>query len=257
VRLKAKIDAVRENAPVIYIVPTVPEQLRHLAASAKTWQSWRKKLIEWMKKNLGFKYLHERTDPAGKCAPANKSGEPCSCLRCSKWHPHMNILAVAAGSECPNGVLSRAQLAALKAEWARIVGWDSKIDVRVDNSAWNRSKNRRCTPSEEEWKLDKWCSYQGRTWPDWQGSVRRHMVPRWYGPKIVVPKPERKEPEKCSSCGVEYGWIECRAGEEEADFWASMGPEKCADELAARLNSETGWIEYRPVPEFLLKESPA
>jgi hypothetical protein len=252
VRIHAKIQAVRENAPVIYIVPTVPEQRRHLAASARTWQSWRKKLVDWLRKKLGFKYLHERTDPAGKCREANRAGEPCSCVRCQKWHPHMNILAVAAGSACPNGVLSREQLAALKAEWARIIGWESNVDVRVDNSAWNRREKRNCTPAEEDWKIGKWCSYQGRVWPDWQGSVRKHMVPRWYGKKVVVPKPERK-PEACAVCGAEYAWLECRAGEDEADFWCSMGPEKCADELVARLNPETGWMEYRPVPESLLR----
>lgn len=233
-RILAKVTAVRDGCPLIYIIPTVPEQYRHLAASPRTWQSWRRRYIKWLKKTFGFRYLHERTDPAGKCPQANKTGDPCSCLRCVKWHPHMNILAVAAGSLVPSGVFSKAQTEAVKAEWKRIIGATGRVNVRIDNSRWNRRFNRRCTDSEEESKIWHWCSYQGRPWADWQKSVRKHMVPRWYGKKIVVPPLEKKAP-TCPECGQEFVLMECYGGEEEAAFWASLGPEAARAEFDRRM----------------------
>lgn len=241
-KIFGRLEAIREGRPVGYIVPTVPKELRHKAARRPTWNHWRRKLFAWMKKNLGVLWAVERADPAGDSKPG-------------AWHPHFNFLVVFdAAGPCADGYIRPALLEALKAFWGKTIGWHEAADLYVDNSRWHKKAHRPSTPEEETAKVRRWSDYQARTWPDWQDSVKRHMTPRWLGKPPKWEEPDREKP-CCDDCGEEILALECKLGEEEAAFWAALGPEKCLAEWQDRHDLITGVMKYRPVPERLLMEA--
>jgi hypothetical protein len=178
----------RGKKPVIYTIFTVPPELRAAAADPKTWTKWRRAIWKAMKKKFGGLFAVERTDPCGDRNP-------------SLWHPHLNFLWVQRDGFSP--YLDRDALAA---EWAAVIGSEREIDFHTKYSDfWPR--------------LQHWYSYMGRTFPDWQGSVRRHLGVRWLGkyPKKVPPE------KSCVECGEDFVFVTGldRKGAEEL---AALGP---------------------------------
>jgi hypothetical protein len=162
------------GGPVLYTILTVPPALRARAAQEATWTDWKRKIVKWLKKNAGFRFGVERTDPAGDRDR-------------TKWHPHINLL----WCQRP-GFRPYLDLAKLRTAWAQIIGAKT---VNV----WHQF-------SSAPGQLWHWFSYMGRTWPEWVPVVKGHMTVRWYG---RYPKSEDAGPACCEKCGEGYVVLRC------------------------------------------------
>lgn len=192
--IRERFEAGRKGKPVIYTILTVPEERRQAAANPKTWAAWRRRIVKWMKKNVGFHFGLQRSDPAGDEAP-------------DKWHPHVNLLWVQR-----DGFTPFIDVDTLREEWARI------IEAPLVN-VWTQY-------STDDAKLRHWYSYMGRPWPDWQNSVRQHLRMNWLGAYPRKPPPEKK---CCEKCGEKWRRMLCGT-EVEARRLAALGPERLRDE---------------------------
>lgn len=198
---------------VRYDVLTVPEHRRLAAADWKTWAKWTKAIMAYLQGKLGMVWAVVRTDPAGKCRDAEVSGLYCDCSKCSKWHPHLNVLWVRKGS----GWLSETQLLDLKLEWARIIGaeiiWKDDAPFPIVNVWGDYAKDPGSTKDREEkarregylWHL---YSYMARKWPAWQKSARRYLWIRWYGKYPTKPLSEEASEKKLTRLYADLAELE-------------------------------------------------
>jgi hypothetical protein len=163
-----------------YTVSTVPEELRQAAAHFPTWARWTKRYLKLLQDRLGLAWGWVRTDPAGKCAEAERSGEYCDCTRCSKWHPHLNLLWVRKDGR---GALTEYELWLIKSLWAEVIGaphaWDGDY-VRPVVSVWHKwvpdpSTLEGKAAKAAENKLWHLYLYQGRKWPAWQKAAKKFL----------------------------------------------------------------------------------
>jgi len=176
-----------------YTVPTVPEHRRQAAADWATWARWTKLFLKALQKHFGLVWAWVRTDPAGKCDYANKTEEFCLCAKCSKWHPHLNILWV---RENGRGKLDDDELWLMKSLWAEIVGADHAWDgdylrpiVSVHHSfVLDPATLQGEEAKRAEGKLWHLYRYQGRKWPAWQKAAKQYLRIRPFGkfPKKVL-----------------------------------------------------------------------
>jgi hypothetical protein len=191
----------RRGRAVIYTVFTVPPALRERAADPKVWKSWRKKIWKYLGAVHGAVYGYERTDPAGDSEP-------------TLWHPHMNFLWVQR-----DGFRPFLDVDALRAEWARIIGAKTEVDI------WSQYAK----DGDAEYRLHLY-SYMGRTWPDWVRAVP-------HGQRLIqlgrVEKAPPKEKPHCEECGSRFRKMKCDTFE-EAKAWADRGPEVCRAEVRRR-----------------------
>lgn len=169
-----------------YTVLTTPEHLRQAAAHYPTWAKWVKTFLKALEARLGMAWGVLRSDPAGKCKEAERLGRYCDCSKCSKWHPHVNLLWVRKGG---SGELSDYELWLMKSLWAEAIGaahvWDGNRPrpmvvvhhyYKADPSTLKGKEKERA-----EGCLWKWYSYQGRKWPAWQKTAKKFLRIRWVG----------------------------------------------------------------------------
>jgi hypothetical protein len=83
----------------------------------------------------------------------------------------------------------------------------------------------------------------GRTFPDWQGAVKRHLSVRWMGsyPKKV------EKPEACEECGERFVFVTGldKLGAEEL---AGLGPQAVLDEYWRRKDDKARGSRWGPAP---------
>ena len=209
---------------LIYSVFTVPPRLRMAATSKKTWKSWIDRLIRFLKKDLDLCFAVERSDPAGKCDLAKASPFPCTCQKCTTWHPHVNLLWVRKDGQ---GWIDDDKRALISANWKRITGEhpENPIDVHHEYAIPGRSE-------KDDAKLGHWASYQGRAWPFWERpELAYHTRVKWFG---KCPKtPDDDNDGSCAECGLEIAVL--RVGSrEEADRLAAFGYAYVLQECHAR-----------------------
>lgn len=183
-----RIEPTRGVKPLHYTIFTVPPSLRAQAADPNLWSSWRRRIWKYLKKKHGGLFAVERTDPAGD---SDKS----------LWHPHLNFLWIQR-----DGFRPHLDLDAIRAEWARIIGYAGKVDFHHEYST-------------NERKIGFWYWYQSRTWADWQGSVKKHLTIRWLG---SYPKKPEKET-CCPDCGSSFVSLYC-GSRDAAESLAALGP---------------------------------
>src|SRR3990167_874268 len=180
--IEKRFEENRRGRAVIYLVATVTPDRREAAADPATWTRWRRKLVKWLKKNAGFAWGVERTDPAGDQDPTS-------------WHPHLNLLLIQR-----DGFRPWQDVEALREEWARIVDpapdlfGEKVVDVHVEYCDGSTPK--------KYGKLLHWYSYMGRTWPAWAPVVKRHLHVRWMGK--YPPSPPKESTGCCPECGEDF-----------------------------------------------------
>ena len=239
-RIERRFEAARAGRPAFYLVATVPPERRQAAADKKTWKSWLDRLRRFLVDKHGLQFAVERTDPAGKCEEANRTGQACTCAHCLRWHPHVNLLAVFAhGRFTPHQKFTREELAGLKDKWGEIVGARRRPVVYLDfawpdHPKWNRKTGKPNSREYEERRLGAWFSYMGRTWPQWEREFPYHLRVKWFGTAPATPK-EKHVDCCCDVCG------------EEVVFFA-VGSEVAAEEMILggydRLKEEAEWRRF-------------
>lgn len=220
--IRDRFEGARAGRPVLYTVFTVPLELRAAASDPKTWAKWRKAIWKVLRREWGGQFGVQRTDPAGKCAEADRTGELCDCAECRRFHPHLNFLWVQR-----DGFRPWIDLERLRASWAAIIGAEGPVVLWTNYSTASR-------------RLGHWYWYMGRTWPEWVRSVPDHMRVVWYG---EYPR-KQKRPSGCDRCGEAF-WFWCCGTEAAADELLEMGPERLwewvqSEEVAKCLRFEKG-----------------
>ena len=254
--------------PVLYTVFTCPPALRLRAADPTWWGRVRRRIWRVLEQEVGGWYAVERTDPAGQCETSRVSGEYCDCARCSTWHPHLKLLWVQRPGFRPFVDVSK-----LRRRWMEVLGeeelrargyrklrrrqgvWRRRSDgserrpldlfadavggvqeVQIHHAyapfvGRHRSADECGCYSCSEKRVGHWCSYVGRTWPAWIRAVPRHLTVRWMGDYPRRVEPPRKV---CEQCGRECRLLEFGCLE-EAERFALLGPERCAEEWEWRI----------------------
>lgn len=188
IRRRFEGPAGRNGKPVLYTVLTVPPELRARAADPDTWRKWRRAAWKAMKLRFGGLFAVERTDPCGDRAP-------------DKWHPHLNFLWVQV-----DGTKPFINVAELAEAWREIIGSYRRPSI---HHAYD----------EHPARLQHWYWYMGRTWPDWHGSVKRHLSVRWMGKfPTKIPKPTN-----CEDCGQPFVFV-TGLDRKAAEELAALGP---------------------------------
>jgi hypothetical protein len=178
-KIKRRLDAGRtDGRPVVYLVFTVPPSLRSQMVDKKRWKKAIDRMSRYLRNELGFQYLVERTDPCGE------DGET--------WHPHLNFLGVR--KQGFRGFLPPEQLASLKSKWAAICFGSVAAASGKPISVYYAY-------SSEEARISHWCRYLGRSWSRWEAEFPYHLRVKWLG---NAPKTPPKElPRPCEKCGEE------------------------------------------------------
>jgi hypothetical protein len=206
---------------VIYSVFTVPPERRGAASDRKTWKKWLDRLLRYMKKELGFDYGVERTDPCGD------DGET--------WHPHVNLLWIR--RQGFRGFIPPAELKALKTKWASIV-YGTKDVSRKPISVYTAF-------TTDEARILHWCSYMGRTWSRWEEDFKYHLRIKWLGRAPKTPKETNDG--CCPRCGKEIQRMQfgAEAAALEAGSWSY---ERLREEVEEqRLDRVLKYGKFRPV----------
>ena len=152
---------------------------------------------EFLQKEFGFEYGLESPHPVGH--------DP------EKFHPHLNFLWVRRQG---TGFLLPEQLAALKKEWARILGWDGPVVV---NHSYIRAR-----PDRQKALAQRRHAYRyfTRPFPGWGWWRGRAVV--WLGsyPKGVVTE---EKPSPCEDCGETEHKVAGFISEYVHSLWLSLG----------------------------------
>lgn len=170
-----------------FLVLTVPEDLREVLATEdghKTWATWLRRFVRWLKRDLGVSYGYIRSHPCGN--------DPVI------FHPHANLIFVQKPG-LKGFRRGRLPVTIIREKWAGIIGWPGTVNVHAQYvDVWSRAGKAR---------LGHHVRYIERHFPGWAWGGQRARWYCWtrkYGRETITslpPKPTEEEKGFCPVCG--------------------------------------------------------